>query len=69
MVIENKGTRYFQPRRDRKMLLPRKKKVLHTWGKKWIIKELLQQIGRSGTKGTLKKKGHLKIIKKRKDDY
>ena len=66
MVIENKRTRHFQPRRDRKMLLLRKKKgVAYMW-KKWIIKQLLQQIGGSGTKGTLRKKGHLKIIKKEK---
>ena len=34
MVIENKGTRYFQPRRDRKMLLPRKKEGVAYMGKK-----------------------------------
>lgn len=48
------------------MLLPRKKEGVAYVGKKLIIKELPQQIRGSGTKSTLKKKGHFKIIKKEK---
>lgn len=48
------------------MLLPKKKEGVTHVGKKRIIKELPQQIGGSGTKSTLKKKGHFKIIKKEK---
>lgn len=48
------------------MLLPKKKEGVAYAGKKWIIKELPQQIGGSGTKSTLKKKGRFKFIKKEK---
>ena len=53
------------------MLLLRSKEVGRVRGieyvrKKQIIKELLQQIRGSSIKGTLKKKGHFKIRKKKR---